>query len=64
MYFAVTDLAQCYMERKAETKVIITYADEHSYIQSLMDNNSDAIMTLGRLEEDLKKEGIEQGIRL
>jgi phosphate transport system substrate-binding protein len=64
MYFTVSDLARRYMEREAETKVIVTHADQHSYIQSLMDNNSDAIMTLGRMEQDLKEEAVDQGINL
>jgi phosphate transport system substrate-binding protein len=64
LYFTVSDLAQRYMERYAETKLIVTHADEHSYMQSLIDSNSDAIMTLGRLEEDLKEEAVEQGIPL
>jgi phosphate transport system substrate-binding protein len=64
LYFTVTDLAQRYMEREAETKVIVTHADQHSYLQSLSDNTSDAIMTLGKLEEDLKEEAVEQGISL
>jgi phosphate transport system substrate-binding protein len=64
VYFSLSDLAQRYMERDAETKVIVTHADQHSYIQSLMDSNSDAIMTLGRMEQDLKEEAAEQGINL
>ncbi len=64
MYFTVTALAQRYMERDAETKVIVTHADQHSYLQSLIDSTSDAIMTLGKLEEDLKEEALEQGITL
>jgi len=64
LYFTVTDLAKRYMEREAETKVIVTHADQHSYLQSLSDNTSDAIMTLGKMEEDLKEEAVEQGISL
>jgi phosphate transport system substrate-binding protein len=64
LYFTVMDLARRYMERAVETKVIVTHADQHSYLQSLSDNTSDAIMTLGKLEEDLKEEAVEQGISL
>jgi phosphate transport system substrate-binding protein len=64
LYFTVMDLARRYMERAADTKVIVTHADQHSYLQSLSDNTSDAIMTLGKLEEDLKEEAVEQGISL
>src|SRR5208283_5758409 len=60
MYFTVTDLAQRYMERDAETKVIVTHTDQQAYVQSLMDNTSDAIMTLGKMEGDLKEEAAEQ----
>ncbi|MGO9567960.1 MAG: PstS family phosphate ABC transporter substrate-binding protein [Desulfomonilaceae bacterium] len=64
LYFTVTDLARRYMEHDAETKVIVTHADQQSYVQSLMDNTSDAIMTLGKMEQDLKEEAVEQGIHL
>jgi len=64
LYFTVMDLARRYMEHDAETKVTVTHADQYSYVQSLMDNTSDAIMTLGRMEQDLKEEAVEQGIDL
>jgi hypothetical protein len=64
LYFTVMDLARRYMEHDAETKVTVTHADQYSYVQSLMDNTSDAIMTLGKMEQDLKEEAVEQGIDL
>ena len=64
LYFTVMDLARRYMEREAETQVIVTHADQHSYLHSLLENTSDAIMSLGKLEEDLKEEAVEQGISL
>ncbi len=64
LYFTITDLARRYMESDAETKLVVTHADEQSYVQSLLDNTSDAIMTLGKMDEDLKEEAAEQGIYL
>jgi phosphate transport system substrate-binding protein len=52
------------MEREADTKVIVTHTDQHSYLQVLVDNKSDAVMTLGKMEEDLKEEASEQGMNL
>ncbi|MBI4963153.1 MAG: substrate-binding domain-containing protein [Desulfomonile tiedjei] len=64
MYFNLTDLAKYYAERRPEANVSVTCAEPYSFLTSMSDKTSDAIMALGKLDDDLKNEAAELGMQL
>jgi phosphate transport system substrate-binding protein len=64
MFFTVTDLARWYMQDQPDSKVAVTSADQYAYLQSILDKTSDVVMSLGKLEEDVRTEATENGVEL
>jgi phosphate transport system substrate-binding protein len=64
VYFTVTDLAKVYTERNPQSAVVADYTDHHSLLPTIAERKSDAIMVLGKLEDDMKEKASENGIRL
>lgn len=64
MYFGVTDLAKLYTDRNPDFNVVVTHTDSHAALPALLQKASDAIMVLGKLDDDAKNEAAEAGIQL
>jgi phosphate transport system substrate-binding protein len=64
VYFTITDLAKVYMDRHPAASVLAGYSDYHAMVDAIVDKTRDAIMVLGKLEDDMKEEALERGILL
>jgi phosphate transport system substrate-binding protein len=64
MFYTLTDLAKWYMEQTPQCEVVVTYSEPHAYLHSITEHTGDAIMTLGKMEDDLKAEAGDMGIHL
>jgi phosphate transport system substrate-binding protein len=64
MYFNVTDLAKYYTERHPKFNAVVTCAEPYTLLPAISEKTSDAIMVLGKLDEDAKNEAVELGMQL
>ncbi len=64
VYYTVSDLARAYMDRTPNDNITVKDADQSSGIQALLNKACDAIMVLGKLDDDVKEEAGEKGISL
>jgi phosphate transport system substrate-binding protein len=64
LFFSVTDLARWYSQDQPDSKISVTDADYYSYVQLLEDRTADAVMSLGKLDDDAKREAVENGVDL
>ncbi len=62
--FYVTDLAKYYIEHHPNTNVTVDYGDHHSLVSVITEKTADAIMVLGKLDDDMKQEAADQGVLL
>jgi phosphate transport system substrate-binding protein len=63
-FFVVTDFATVYMQDHKNAKVVVAEAEPYTYLQCLSQKTADAIMTLGKLDDDIKADAEEQGMHL
>jgi len=63
-FFVVTDFATVYMQDHKNAKVAVAEAEPYTYLQCLAEKTADAIMTLGKLDDDIKADAQEQGMQL
>jgi phosphate transport system substrate-binding protein len=64
MYFDVTDSAKYYLEHHPNSNVEVSFRDYYSVVSAILEKSADAIMVLGKLDDDMKQEASEQGIQL
>jgi phosphate transport system substrate-binding protein len=64
MYFNITDLAKYYFEGHPNFKVQVDCGENYSLIPAMVEKAVDAVMALGKLDDDMKLEASEQGIQL
>ncbi len=64
LFFSITDLARWYTQDKPQSNVSVSAEDYYSSVQSLVDRTADAVMSLGKLDDDAKKEAAENGVDL
>jgi phosphate transport system substrate-binding protein len=64
LVFSLTDMARWYTQDQPEAKVSVSSGDYHSYVESLVERTADAVMCLGKLDDDSKAEAAENGIQL
>jgi phosphate transport system substrate-binding protein len=62
--YYVTDMAKYFVDNRPNTNVTVAYADHYSLISELAQKTADAIMVLGKLDDDMKQEASEQGVQL
>ena len=60
----VTDMAKYYVDNHPDSDVKISCDDHHSLVSALAQKTTDAIMVLGKLEDDMKQEAADEGIQL
>ncbi len=63
-FFVVTDFATVYMQDHKNAKVAVAEAEPYTFLQCLSQKTADAIMTLGKLDDDIKADAESQGMRL
>lgn len=63
-FFTITDLARWYMQDRPKAKIIVNATDQYSYLQALLEQETDAIVTFGKMDEDAKSEAAEHGVQL
>lgn len=64
MYFNITDLAKYYQERHPNCQIEVNFGETYSLVPAVLEKSTDAIMALGKLDNDMKQEASEQGIEL
>jgi phosphate transport system substrate-binding protein len=64
MFFVITDLATMFMQDHLNSKVVVKESEPHTFVQSLADKTADAVMSVGKLDDDLKVEAQEHGLHL
>jgi phosphate transport system substrate-binding protein len=64
VYFTVSDLAKVYMDHTPGNNIVVQDSDQGSGIQALLNKSCDAIMVMGKLDDDVKEEALEKGIGL
>lgn len=64
MFFALTELASYYAENYPDRKVSVMATDADEGLQALLSNKADAVMVLGKLEEDAQEEAADRGVKL
>jgi phosphate transport system substrate-binding protein len=62
--FYVTDMAKYFVDNHPNANVTVNYGDHFSLISALAQNTADAIMVLGKLDDDMKQEATDQGVQL
>ncbi|MBI5250912.1 MAG: substrate-binding domain-containing protein [Desulfomonile tiedjei] len=64
LYYHITDLARNYMGTHSDANVAVAYMDDYSLVPALTKKTVEGIVVLGKLDDDLKKEALDQRIRL
>jgi phosphate transport system substrate-binding protein len=64
MYFTMTELANYYAEHHPDSKIVVMGTDADEGLQALLNKKADAVMVLGKLEDDAREEATEQGVKL
>lgn len=62
--FHVTDMAKHYVDNHPNTNVTVSSGDHYSLVSAIAKKNVDAIMLLGKLDDDMKQEAADQGVQL
>jgi phosphate transport system substrate-binding protein len=62
--FHVTDMARYYVDSHPNSDVKVSYDDQYSLVSAIAQKTTDAIMVLGKLDDDMNQEAADQGIQL
>ena len=62
--FHITDMARSYVDRHPDSDVKVSCEDLYSLVSAIAQKATDAIMVLGKLDDDMKQEAADQGIQL
>lgn len=62
--FHVIDMARYYSDGHPNSDVKVSYDDQYSLVSAITQKTTDAIMILGKLDDDMKQEATDQGIQL
>jgi phosphate transport system substrate-binding protein len=64
VFFSVTDLAKTFSHQRPGNEIIVDSSDQGAGVHTILTRSGDALMVLGKLDDEIKMEAAEKGLYL